>query len=324
MKRYAIGIDVGGTKIAAGLVTQEGQILSRYTTCAHAEQQPELVIQAIERAYWTLLEASGVDATSIEAVGLGFPGNINGPAGIVLFSSNLPSWNYFPLRDIVSERVGVPVVLENDAKIGALGEHRYGAGRGARDMCYVALGTGYGLGIIIDNKLYIGPTGTAGELGHTVVEIGGPLCTCGKQGCLMTYASGIGLSRMAYQQIDAGAKTRLREVVPPDGQRFSGEIIAQVASQGDQVAREILRLAGYYAGVGLSIIVQMLSPELIVVGGGLTYVGPMLHEPMLAGLSENTQPEMLDSVRVVPWQLGDDLGILGGTAKVFVESAPRP
>lgn len=319
-KPFAIGIDVGGTKIAAGLVNRTGEILHRYTTRAHAEQQPEVVIRAIEEAYRCLIKESGVAVADIEAVGLGFPGNTNGPAGIVLVSSNLPAWNRFPLRDTLRERLGVPVVLENDTNLGAVGEHRYGAGRGTRNMGYVTFSTGYGLGIIINNSLYVGHTGTAGEVGHAVIEIGGPPCTCGKNGCVMAYASGVGISRMAYEQINAGADTLLRQVVPPDGRRFPGEAVVAAAQQGDAVAREILRKAGYYAGAGLSMIVEILNPELIVVGGGLVRIGPLLWDPMLAAMREHTQPELWDSVRVVPWRLGDDLGIIGAAAKVFAEA----
>jgi glucokinase len=317
MKPYAIGIDVGGTKIAAGLVNRDGVVLARYNTRAHSEQQPEFVIDGIVQAYHAVLEVSQIKPTDIEAVGLGFGGNTNGPAGVVLVSSNLPAWQHVPLRDIVARRLNQTVILDNDTNVCALGEHRYGAGRGTRHMCYVTFSTGYGIGIIIDHQLYAGHTGTAGELGHVVIEIGGPLCTCGKRGCLMAYASGVGISRMAYEKIDTGVQTSLRELAPSDRRRISGEIIAEAARQGDEAAREILRTAGYYAGVGLSMIVQVLNPELIVFGGGLTRIGPILLEPVMIGMQENTQPELLDSVRVVPWQLGDDLGIIGAAAKVF-------
>ena len=324
MKPYAIGIDVGGTKIVAGLVNQEGEILDRYTTRAHSEQQPKFVIEAVEHAYYALLEKGNVQTSDIEAVCLGFAGTVNGPAGLIFISSNLPAWDHFPLRDVVAERLAVPVVLENDTNICAMGEHRYGAGRGARNMCYVTFSTGYGLGIIIDNQLYVGHTGTAGELSHVVVEPGGPRCTCGKKGCLMAYASGVGLSRMAYEKIEAGAETVLREMIPDGGHRFPGELIAQAANQGDEVAGGILKVAGYYGGVGLSLIIQILNPELIVLGGGLTHIGARLLDPMTAAMRENTQPELWDSVRIVPWQLGNDLGILGAAAKVFADAERQP
>lgn len=320
MKPYAVGIDVGGTKIAAGVVDRAGTVLTRYTTYAHSEKQPEFVIDAIEEAYQTVLKTGEIDPAEVEAVGVGFGGNTNGPAGIVLISSNLPAWNHVPLRDIVAERIDMPVILDNDTNLCTLGEHRYGAGRGAKNMCYVTFSTGYGIGIIINNELYVGHTGTAGELGHAVVEINGPLCSCGKRGCLMAYASGVGISRMAYEQIEAGTTTLLRTMIPPDGRRISGETIVQAANQGDETAREVLRTAGYYAGVGLSIIIEVLNPELIVLGGGLSRIGSLVMDPALEGLRANTQPELWDSTQVVPWQLGDDLGIIGAATKVFVEA----
>ena len=317
MKPYAIGIDVGGTKIAAGLVNHAGQILQRYTTHAHSEKEPGFVIEAIVDAFEAILQAGNIDKNDIEAVGLGFPGNTNGPAGIVLVCSNLPAWDHVPLRDIVAERLDVPVVLDNDTNLCAVGEHRYGGGRGAKNMVYVTFSTGYGIGIIINNRLYVGHTGTAGELGHVVIDIGGPPCTCGKNGCVMAYASGIGLSRLAYEQIDAGAETSLREYVTADRRRISGEQLAAAALQGDAVAADILRVGGAYGGVGLSMVVQILNPELIVLGGGLTRIGAPLLDPLLAAMRQHTQPELWDSVRVVPWQLGNDLGILGAAAQVF-------
>jgi glucokinase len=316
-KPYAIGIDVGGTKIAAGLVDRAGNILHRFTTRAHAQQLPAFVIETIEQAYRALVQQSGVNVTELAAVGLGFPGNTNGPAGLVLSSSNLPAWDHFPLRDTVAQRLGVPVVLENDANLAALGEHRFGAGRGTQQMAYVTFSTGYGIGMIINGELYAGHTGTAGELGHVVIELGGPLCTCGKPGCIMAYASGIGISRMVHEKLATGVDTRLRAMAPAGGQRVAAETVAEAAQQGDAVAREILRIAGYYAGVGLSMIVQILNPELIVMGGGLVRIGELVWEPALAGMREYTQPELWNSVRVVPWQLGDDLGVLGAAAKVF-------
>lgn len=318
MKPYALGIDVGGTKIAAGIVNQAGEIISRYTTHAHSEKEPQHVIAAIGQAYQTLIDQSDIAASEIEAVGLGFGGNTNGPAGLVLVSSNLPAWRNVPLRDIVAEQIGQTVILDNDTNLCALGEYHFGAGRGTQNMVYVTFSTGYGIGIIINGRLYVGHTGTAGEVGHAVIEIGGPPCSCGKNGCVMAYASGVGISRMAYERIEAGLKTSLRPSL--FGRRISGQEVMAAAEQGDQVARDILSTAGYYAGVGLSLVVQVLNPELIVLGGGLTRIGPLVMDQVEAGMRENTQPQMLDSMRVVPWTLGDDLGIIGAAAKVFAES----
>ena len=212
----------------------------------------------------------------------------------------------------------MPVVLENDTKVNGLAEHMYGAGQGVDNMCYVTVSTGYGLAIIIDGKLYAGHIGTAGEIGHTVVDVNGPLCSCGKRGCLMAYTSGIGLARMARERIDGGAETTLRETAGGDPSPLTGRRIAEAARKGDAVARELIATAGYYAGVGLSTVVQVVNPELIVIGGGLIHIGPMFMEPCMQGLKENVHPTLYESVRVVPWKLGDDSGVLGAAAKAFL------
>jgi glycyl-radical enzyme activating protein/glucokinase-like ROK family protein len=320
LKPHAIGVDVGGTKIAAGLVTRSGEIQHRYTTYAHSEQEPQHVIDAIEEACRAILQESGIPLDEIESIGIGFPGNTDGAHGRVLVCSNLPAWSYVPLARIVAARLGLPVVLDNDCNMAAMAEHRYGAGRGSRNMCYVTISTGYGAGIIVDNKLYAGSVGTAGELGHMVIDPGGPMCTCGKRGCLMTYTSGIGMSRLAYEAIAAGRETLLRDMMPADGRRFSGQVVAQAAANGDAVALEVLDTVGRYAGIGIAMLVQVLNPELIVLGGGLTRIGKPLTEPMLDALHESTQPELWNSIVIRPWQLGDDIGILGAAARVFAEA----
>jgi len=320
MKPYAVGIDVGGSKIAAGIVNRDGELTTCYKTYAHSEKEPHFVIDAIEEAYFSLMNSCGLGTDDIEGVCVGFGGTVNGPEGLVLISSNLPAWHKMPLRDTVSERIGRPIILENDANLCALGEYHFGAGRGSRNMCYATFSTGYGLGIIIDGKLYVGSTGTAGEIAHIVVDVGGPPCTCGKNGCLMAYASGVGISRMAYDHIDAGEETLLREFATPDRRRIHGKDIMDAALKGDAVANEIIHLTGYYFGVGLSIIAQIVNPELIVYGGGLSRLGDLVMEPALQGLRESIQPELLDSFELKPWQLGDDSGVIGAAARVFVDT----
>lgn len=318
MRQLAIGVDIGGTKIVAGVVNREANIIARYRTGAHSGTLPDHVIACVEGAYKELLGGSGIRPEDLVGVGLGFAGHVNGRAGIVITSSNLPGWDNVPLRDIVQEHLGVPVVLEHDTKCNALAEHMYGAGRGVDNMCYVTLSTGYGLAIIIDGKLYSGHIGTAGEIGHTVIDVNGPLCSCGKRGCLMAYTSGVGLARMAFEKIASGADTILREMYGGDPVRLTGRLIAEAAQNGDAVAREVITTAGYYAGIGLCNIVHLLMPELIVIGGGLTRIGPMFMEPCIQGLKENVHPVLFESVRILPWQLGDDSGVLGAAVKAFV------
>jgi len=317
MKEYAIGIDVGGTKLAAGIVNRKGEVIDFQKSATLTEQKPEFVINAIYQVYHALLKKTGIKPAEIEGVGLGFAGTVNGPEGLIYVSSNLPEWHLMPLRDVVNEKLGIPVILENDANCSALGEYRYGAGRGTVNTCYVCFSTGFGLGIIIDGKIYRGHTGTAGEFAHMLIEKDGYDCPCGKKGCLLTYASGIGISKIVYEKIDQGAETVLRKHATPERHRISGEAVAEAARAGDRVAIETLETAGFYFGLGLSIVTQVLNPELIVIGGGLTRIGDLLMEPTYQGFRDTVQPELVDTVRMKLWELGDQGGIIGAASLFF-------
>jgi glucokinase len=317
MKPYAIGIDVGGTKIAAGIVDAAGRVLTCRQTRAHSEREPEVVINAIEEAFRSLLACGEVAQSDVAGVGVGFPGTISLPRGSILISSNLPAWDRVPLRDVLEQRLGLPVVLDNDAHMCAVGEHRFGAGRGIRNMCYVCFSTGFGLGAIVEDRLVTGQTGSAGELSHVGIQPGGRACTCGKRGCLMAYASGIAIARRVSERIAAGEETILCNMAPCDGRRIAGEQVAAAAAGGDRVAREVIQEAGYYFGLGLAMLVQLFNPELIVIGGGLTRIGPLLMDEVTRGLQENVQPELRGTVRLAPWQLEDNIGIVGAAAEVF-------
>lgn len=316
-KAYAIGVDVGGTKIAAGLVDRQGQILARSYTRGHAGRPPEVVVRGIQNAVDTILAQGLAKREEIAGVGLGFAGHVNGKAGLVLTSSNMPAWDRMPLRDRVAATIGLPVLLENDANCAALAEYHYGAGRGCRDMVYLTMSTGLGIGIIIDSKLYAGHTGTAGELGHTVVHAGGRTCACGKQGCLMAYACGMGLQDMAADRIAAGEPTLLREMSGGDRAKISGEMVHEAAKRGDKVAQELIHTLGHYLGIGLSTVVQVLNPEVIVVGGGLVRIGDAVMQPAMESLKENVHPVLWDSAKIVLSQFWDDAGVIGAADIVF-------
>jgi len=317
MSEYAVGIDIGGTKIAAGVVDGQAHILSRCETKEHSGQPPAVVIEAVVRAFQAVLQAAGMERDDLVGVGVGFAGHTNGREGLVLTSSNLPAWDRMPLRDVLSGRLGVPVVLDNDCNAAALAEHRYGAGRESRHMVYVVFSTGVGAGIIIDGHLYRGHTGTAGEVGHTVVDVDGRMCSCGKRGCLMAWACGMALAKLAGERIRAGEDTLLREMAGGDLGRINGEMVAEAARAGDRVARELIQLTGKYLGVGLSTVVQVLNPEVIVIGGGLAHMGSLLMDPCLQALRENVHPVLAGSARIVPSHFGEDVGIVGAAALVL-------
>jgi glucokinase len=317
MTTFAVGIDVGGTKIAAGVVDSSGKILSRFYTRAHTGHPPPLVVDGIEESFHQVLKQSGIGRNQIQGVGLGCAGHVNGAAGRVLTSSNLPDWDNVPLRDIVAQRIGMSVRLDNDTKCAGLGEYFFGAGQGSRYLCYVTFSTGYGMALIIDGKLYRGAIGTAGEIGHTVIVPAGELCTCGKRGCVMAYASGLALSRIACERVRAGAPTRLREICGGLPEYIGGETIAEAARSGDALARELIETAGSYFGMSLANIIESLNPELIVIGGGLSRIGPLLLDPCFKAMQENIHPVLDGVTRIAFSQLGDEAGLIGAAALVW-------
>ena len=314
MKDYVIGIDVGGTKIAAGLLDREGHLVARQVSRSHAGCPPDQVVDAIQHTVDGLFAAAGVERERIAGAGVGCAGHINCDCGLVLTNSNLPDWDRHPLRDILQDRLGLPVLLDNDANCAAWGEFCYGAGRGSRHMCYVTFSTGCGMGIIIDGRLYRGATGTAGEIGHTVVNPDGPQCSCGKRGCLMSYACGMALDQMARDCLACGEDTLLKGLCGDCPEYISAETIAAAARQGDAVAIRLLDTAGRYFGIGLSTVVQVLNPDTIVIGGGLTHIGPLLLDPCIKALNENIHPVLVGSARILLSELWDDAGVIGAAA----------
>ncbi len=311
MSGLTIGVDIGGTKIAAGVVDSAGQVLARQVSHAHAGQPPERVIAAVQDLVQRIAAQVGAGSADLKAVGVGFPGHTHGAVGRVLMSSNLPGWDDYPLRDRLQEMLKLPVVLDNDSNCAAWSEYRFGAGRGSRYMCYVTFSTGFGMGIILDGKIYAGATGTAGEIGHTVVDPDGPACSCGKQGCVMSYASGIAISRMACERVRSGRPTLLHTPGAPLPTHIGGEAVARAAQQGDPVAREVLAIAGRYFGLGLVTVVQVLNPDRIVIGGGLARIGSFLMDPCLQALRDYVHPVMLSATQVALAELGEDAGLVG-------------
>ncbi len=319
MKPYAVGIDVGGTKIAAGVLDRSMNVLSVHVTKEHAGQLPAQVVDTIERAYWETLNQARIPPSDIAGIGLSFAGHTDGRRGVVLTSSNMPEWDQVPLRDIVAKRLDQHVLLDNDANLAAVAEHRYGAGRGAADLVYITFSTGVGMGILVNGKLYQGHTGTAGEIGHTVVEADGRRCSCGKRGCIMAYACGIALRNRAWERIQAGEETALRDVAWDDPQLINGELICEVATRGDPVAQDLIISTGRYLGIALSTVVQVLNPELIVIGGGLTNIGSMLLDPCLESLRQNVHPVLWGAGRIVLGRFQQNVSIIGGAAAVLSE-----
>lgn len=269
-----IGVDIGGTKIAAGVVDDAGTILDTHTV--PTPPTADAIVDAISSA----VTAAG-KGHHIEAVGIGAAGYVDEKRATVLFAPNI-DWRHEPLKDKVEQRVGLPVVVENDANAAAWGEYRYGAGQGHEDVICITLGTGLGGGIIIGNKLRRGRFGVAAEFGHIRVVPDGLLCGCGSQGCWEQYASGRALVRYAKQR--ANATPENAEILlglgdgSPDG--IEGKHISMAARQGDPVAVDSYRELARWAGAGLADLASLFDPSAFIVGGGLSDEGELVLDPI--------------------------------------------
>jgi glucokinase len=227
-----------------------------------------------------------------------------------------------PLRDMVKQKYVVKTLLLNDASAAALGEHRFGAGRGVSNLILLTIGTGIGGGIISDGRLYQGTSGNAGEIGHMTVDVNGKRCTCGNVGCLETLVSGTALAEAARRRINQGEESSLHGPASGRVTDITAEDIGAAAAGGDALARDVIAGAAAYLGVGLVNVVNIFNPEMIIIGGGLAKLGDLLLEPARKMVKERSFPMAAGAVRIVTARLGDDAGVCG--AAVFaIESGSR-
>ncbi len=306
-------IDLGGTKLLAAIVS-DGQVLARERSLTLAHEGPEPVIGRIFSAINNVLDASNMTLAEIGGISLAVAGAIDMTRGIVTASPNLPGWCDVPLRDIIGERFKTSTFLINDAKAAALGEHRYGAGKGVKNLLFLTVSTGIGGGIIIDGELYFGKSGSAGELGHMTIDVDGPRCLCGNSGCLEVLASGGAVAREAIKRVQSGEKSIITEIVGGKVEEITAETVSKAAEQGDPVALGVISKAAKYLGVGMANIVNIFNPEMLIVGGGMSKMGELLLAPARHQVQAHAFRLAAEAVRIVPALLGDDSGVLGAAA----------
>jgi glucokinase len=303
----AIGVDIGGTKVAAGVVDEQGGLLAtaRRDTPSHDPAKIEEIIADVVRE----LQVSH----QIEAVGIGAAGFVDAARSTVIFAPNL-AWRDEPLRAAVEERCGLPVVVENDANAAAWAEARFGAGRGQKYLVMLTLGTGLGGGLVIDGQLYRGRLGVAAELGHITVEPGGRRCGCGGRGCWERYASGRALVREAQEiaSLSPAIASRLLDLAGGRPEAITGVAITQAARDGDEAAIEAFRVVGTWLGHGMAAMAAVLDPGMFVLGGGVSSAGELLREPAVRTLQERITARAyrdVPGVRIA--ELGPEAGIVG-------------
>jgi glucokinase len=311
----AIGIDVGGTKIAVIRIARAGDILASETVPTPATDPEATLRSAIDLA-------QGVRTSDVGAVGIGAAGIVDFQAGTLRYAPNL-AWRELALRDRIGDALGLPCILDNDANVAAWAEFRFGAGKGSTDMLLVTVGTGIGGGIVAGGKLFRGAHGFAGEIGHIIVQPGGPLCGCGNVGCWEQVAAGRAIDRLAREAVGEHPHSLLAQLVGGDASKANGRLVTAAAEQGDDVAKSILISIGTRLGQGIAGLVNVLDCDVVVVGGGAIVAGDLLLDPARAAFAEAIEaPEHRPAVPLVAAQLGPGAGAVGAAALAMEELMP--
>ncbi len=306
-----VAVDIGGTHIRAAAYEQDNPVpLTHQRARSHA-REPGTFDRLVET-----IEAAWPTGQPVTAIGMASPGPLDPHTGIVLATPNIPEWRDFPVTEKLSQRFGVPAWLDNDANLAALGEWKFGAGRGHHHLLYLTISTGIGGGVIINDRLLHGHHGLAAELGHVTVLAGGPPCSCGFPGHLEALASGPAIERYVREQLASGAASELRDAL-----ELNARVIAEAARRGDGLAKSAYARAGEYLGIGVSSFLHTFDPSIVILGGGVSLSGPLLFEPFEASLRRHIfNPRYLEGLIITPAALGDNAGLLGAFALAMLNS----
>lgn len=312
--RFVLGVDLGGTKILAAVVTESGEVISRAKKKTKPERPTEEILERLAKCCRKAVDEAGVSFDSIAGIGVGAPGPLDPDKGIVIETPNVNLTNAH-ITDFLKKELNVPAFLDNDVNVGTLGEYVYGAGKGKKDVIGIFMGTGIGGGVIINGELLHGFSKNAGELGHMKLVHDGAECGCGQYGCLEAYASKTAMIKRLQNAIRNGAKSVLPDLIGDDWTKLTSKIFLKAFEANDDLVISTVERAAKYTGVGVGSLLNILSPEVVVIGGGLVEA---LGEPVLEIIRkyarENCFSIVYDGVAIVPAALGDDSGILGAAA----------
>lgn len=317
MKKAAIGIDIGGTSIKLGLVSDQGKILSRSVFMTKDAPGRAKMIKTLVTHITNLQAIARREKYSVRGVGIGAPGPIDVERGFVYFFPNISGWKNTPLKAMLERRLKMPVYVDNDANAMAYGEFRFGAGRGSKNILALTLGTGVGGGIVMNGKLFHGPAYSAAEVGHMVINENGPLCGCGNRGCIETYVGNGHFTREVAERLKKGSKSLLNRWLKDGKKQLTPLLVAQAARCGDQFAYDMWREVGEHLGTFLVGMVNVLNPEKIIIGGGLAQNRGLLFGHVIDCLNRKAFPIAARSVKVVPAELGVDAGLIGSASLAF-------
>ena len=319
MGGFLVGVDLGGTQVRAILTDEKGGPLKRVSTLTLAREGPHKVMARVIDCIGQVLQ--GVERSEVVGIGIGAPGTVNPWTGVLSYTTNIPGLDDWPLRDQLAQQFGVPAFIGNDAKLGALGEHRFGAGREVDSLIYLTISTGIGGGVVDHGRLILGARGWATELGHTIVEPRGPRCPCGNLGCLEALAAGPAIARHAVELLQSGTPSLLTPLLQSKTERVTAKEVAEAAKKGDSLALQVMERAAFYLGIGMVSFIHTFDPQMIIVGGGVSKAGDLLLAPARGIVAERAMTQEWRNTPIVPAVLGDDVGLLGAVALVLTETS---
>lgn len=309
-----IGIDVGGTNVKIALVDDNGKIIYSNSVPTYAKMGYEYTVNNIKQAIKDLMKETNTTPSDIEGIGFDFPGQVDCKTGVVKLAPNIPGWVNVPIAQMIEDEFHIPTRIDNDVRCAALGELKFGAGRGCENFICITVGTGIGSGIVINGKVVRGATNAAGELGHIKLQMnGGPICGCGDTGCLEAFASGPAIVAMAQDYIKGGKSTKFREMAAAEGGEITPYMVAKAAEEGDPVAKRIFEIVGEYIGIGLTSVINLLNPERVIIGGGVAESGELLLGSIRKTIKERAMVVAGNAVEIVPAQLGNSAGVIGAS-----------
>lgn len=313
--RLVLSVDIGGTKCAVALARTDGEILARRSEPTRAgERSPDQVLERLVAMAREAMGDAGVASGEVIGVGVSCGGPLDREQGVILSPPNLPEWKAVPVRDFFAGALGLPVRVENDANATALAEWRFGAGQGARHLVFLTMGTGIGGGIILDGRLVHGANDLAGEIGHQTILMNGPVCGCGKRGCLEALASGPAIARLARDSMMYGRHKRVLALAGGRPADITAAHVVQAAREGDPFACQILEEAGTYMGIGIANVIQILNPERVILGTIAVHAGDLILDPIRAAVAEYAWERSRRVCAIVPAALGDRAQDLAGVA----------
>ena len=315
---YIVGVDLGGTNIVAGALTDDGgDVIALRSEPTRADQGADAVIDRIVRIIDTVIAETiaqtGAKRHDFVGVGVGAPGPLDRERGIVVTTPNL-GWTNFPLRDVIAERTGIATRIDNDANCATVGEWWLGAARGARNVVGMTIGTGIGGGLIFDGKLYHGSSDVAGEIGHATIDITGRLCKCGNYGCLEAYASGPSIAERAREQLAGDEESLLFRMAHGKVERLTAATVYEAAKLGDDVAIDVVRETARFLGAGIANLLNIFNPDVVVIAGGVTQAGDTLFVPLRKEVRKRAFRPAVDACRIVPGSLPGSAGVVGAVA----------